>query len=139
MKTIQLILVLFLMLPVGCLAQSQGAGTKSPTAGEIGAYYFHNTTRCVTCRAVESEARQNIEILYPAMVKEGKISFSAYNLEEEPGKTLAKKLGVAGQSLILVKGTNKVDITNEGFLYARTNPDKLRSIMKDKIDGLKDL
>jgi hypothetical protein len=27
-------------------------------------YYFHMTTRCVTCKTVEAEARKNVEMLY---------------------------------------------------------------------------
>ena len=136
MKAVHLIMVLLALAPMVCQAQVQGGSPKSSSSDIVEAYYFHNTTRCATCRAVESEARQNIETLYPELVKQGKMSFQAFDLGEEQGKIMAKKLGVAGQSLLLVKGTNKVDITNEGFLYALTNPARLKSIMKEKIDGL---
>jgi len=39
----------------------------------------------------------------------------------------------------LVKGDQKINLTNEGFLYAVTNPTKLKSIIKEKVDGLLDL
>lgn len=139
MKTIKLVFILALLFSFICLAQSQNPASKTSTPVKIEAYYFHNTSRCVTCKAVEAEAKQDIEMLYPDLVKQGMMSFKAFNLEEEAGRTMSEKLGVSGQTLLLVKGTKKIDITNEGFLYARTNPNKLKSIIKARVDGLLDL
>jgi len=94
------------------------------------------TTRCVTCKAVESEARKNIDILYPDLVKKGKISFTVLNIEEPTGKVMGERLGVSGQALLIVKGDQKINITNEGFLYALSKPEKFKEIIKDKIDPL---
>jgi len=104
--------------------------------GDIEVYYFHMTTRCVTCKTVEAEARKNVEMLYAGQVKSGKISFTALNLEEATGKTLADKLGVNSQTLLIVKGDQKINITNEGFLYAVSKPQKFTEVMKSKIDPL---
>jgi len=57
-------------------------------------------------------------------------------MDNATGKAIAEKLQITGQTLLLVKGTQKINITNEGFLYARTNPEKFRSIIKEKVDGL---
>ena len=65
-----------------------------------------------------------------------KATFQAFNLEEDEGKNMAAKLDINGQTLIIVTGNNKIDITNEGFLYARSNPEKLKQIIKEKIDPL---
>jgi hypothetical protein len=35
-----------------------------------------------------------------------------------------------------VRGDEKINITNEGFLYAVAKPDKFQEIMKAKIDPL---
>lgn len=139
MKQIRLVFILALLFPFICMAQSQSPASKTSAPNKIEAYYFHNATRCVTCKAVEAEAKKAIEMLYPDLVKQGRMSFMALNLEETAGKTIAKKLGVSGQTLLLVKGTRKVDITNEGFLYAKTNPNKLKSIIKEKVDALLNL
>jgi len=37
---------------------------------------------------------------------------------------------------LVVKGNKKVNLTNEGFMYARTNPKKFKSIIKEKVDKL---
>jgi hypothetical protein len=110
--------------------------TANSKSGDIDVYYFHMTTRCVTCKTVEAEARKNVEMLYPGQVKSGRISFTALNLEEPTGKTLGDKLGVNSQTLLIVKGDQKINITNEGFLYAVSKPQKFTEVMKSKIDPL---
>lgn len=136
MKSLHVILIFAFMLSFAGMAHSQSAQAKTSSSDKIEVFYFHNTSRCVTCKTVEAEAKQDIETLYPDLIKQGKMSFTALNLEEEKGKVMAKKLGISGQTLLLVKGTQKIDITNEGFLYATTNPKKLKSIIKQKVDGL---
>jgi hypothetical protein len=69
-------------------------------------------------------------------MKSGKISFTALNIEESPGKDIGAKLGVNSQALLIVKGDQKINITNEGFLYAVSKPDKFKEIIKEKVDPL---
>jgi len=135
-----LIFACFMMLifsGVSCNAQPEKKKTVSATSGnDVEVYYFHMTTRCVTCRTVEAEARKDIEMLYADQVKTGKISFTALNLEEANGKAIGDKLGVSGQTLLIVKGDQKINITNEGFLYAVSKPNKFKEIIKEKVDPL---
>ena len=135
-----LILAGFMMLVfsgASCNAQPEKKQTVSATSGnDIEVYYFHRTVRCVTCKTIEAEARKNIEMLYADQVKTGKISFTALNLEEATGKTVGDRLGVNSQTLLIVKGDQKINITNEGFLYAVSKPDKFREIIKEKVDPL---
>ena len=137
MKTIKMCLLLFAIISIPLSAQTTKRVVKSSgTVNKIEAYYFHYTSRCVTCRTVEAEAKKNLETLYPQLVKKGLLSFRSLNLEESAGEALAKKLEVSGQTLLLVKGNNKINITNEGFLYARSNPEKFKSVIKEKVDEL---
>lgn len=114
-----------------CNAQSNEKVDKTNTSGKVEAYYFHFTARCVTCKAVESEAKADIESLYG-----GKVTFQSINLDDESSKTIAEKLQIAGQTLLIVKGDTKINITNEGFMYARSNPEKFKTIIKEKVDPL---
>ena len=130
-------LVLITLVGISCNGQTNQK--PSPIVSKIGdveVYYFHRTTRCVTCKTVEAEARKNIEMLYADQIKEGKISFTALNLEEATGKSVGDKLGVNSQTLLIVKGDQKINITNEGFLYAVSQPQKFTEVMKSKIDPL---
>jgi hypothetical protein len=135
-----LILLGFIMLLISgasCNAQTEKKQTLSSTSGnDVEVYYFHRTVRCVTCKTVEAEARKNIEMLYADQVKKGKISFTSLNLEEETGKTIGDRLSVNSQTLLIVKGDQKINITNEGFLYAVSQPQKFTEVMKSKIDPL---
>jgi hypothetical protein len=114
-----------------CNAQTTKNENKTNPSDKVEAYYFHFSSRCVTCKTVEAEAKADIESLYG-----GKVSFQAINLDEESSKALAEKLKIGGQTLIIVKGDTKIDITNEGFLYARSNPEKFKAIIKEKVDPL---
>jgi hypothetical protein len=129
--------VLITLIGIACNAQSnQKPAPVASTNSDVEVYYFHMTTRCVTCKTVEAEAKKNIEMLYADQVKSGKISFTALNLEETTGKSLGEKLGVNSQTLLIVKGDQKINITNEGFLYAVSQPQKFTEVMKSKIDPL---
>jgi thiol-disulfide isomerase/thioredoxin len=107
------------------------SSAQTGNQAKIKAYYFHNATRCVTCKTVEAEAKTDLKELYG-----DKVSFQALNLEEKSTQELAKKLKVSGQTLLVVNGEKQVNLTNEGFLYAVTNPDKFKKIIKEKVDPL---
>ena len=112
-------------------AQTSQKEAQSPAFNKIEAYYFHFSTRCQTCRAVEAETKADIETLYA-----GKVSFKVINLDDASSKAIAEKLKISGQTLLIVKGNQKINLTNEGFMYATTDPAKLKSIIKQKVDGL---
>ena len=129
--------VLITLVGISCNAQpNQKPAPAVSKNGDVEVYYFHMTVRCITCKTVEAEARKNVEMLYTDQVKTGKISFTALNLEEATGKTMGEKLGVNSQTLLIVKGDQKINITNEGFLYAVSQPAKFAEVMKSKIDPL---
>ena len=123
MKTLKSIVVLLFLAPV--FVFSQNNSTK------IEAYYFHNATRCTTCKTVEAEAKADLKELYG-----DKVTFQALNLEEKSTDAIAKKLKVSGQTLLVVKGDKQVNLTNEGFLYAVTDPDKFKAKIKEKVDPM---
>jgi hypothetical protein len=139
MKTYRLIIALLLMVPFfACTAQPSKKEVKSSdsSSDKIEAYYFHFTARCVTCKTIEANAKENLETLYPNQFKQGLITFQSLNLDEASSKPLAEKLGVSGQTLLLVKGDQKINLTNEGFLYAVAKPEKFKEIINEKVDGL---
>lgn len=131
MKRLKLILAVAIIPFITSFSQQTKTDNKS-TSTKIEGYYFHYTQRCVTCKTVEAQAKENIKTLYGENA-----SFQSVNLDEDSGKALAEKLKVSGQTLLVVKGNSKVNLTNDGFLYARSNPEKFKTIMKTKIDKLK--
>ena len=135
MKSLNVILslIVLLVLSVSCNAQPESKAGRSDlaVAESVEVFYFHNARRCATCMAVEVESKKILEELY-----KDKVAFSAYNLEEKDGKAMAGELGVSGQTLLIVSGETRINITNEGFLNARSDPGKLKQIMKEKNDPL---
>lgn len=139
MKLYSSILFLLLLFPfISCSTQSQGkeAPVISGNSDRIEVYYFHFTLRCEACLNIEARAKESLETLYPDYLKTGLISFQALNLDEAPNRELAKKLGVSGQALLLVKGNQKIDLTTEGFLYATVKPEKFKEIINEKVTDL---
>ena len=120
-----------------CNAQtSENQKTENVISEDIQVYYFHNTNRCATCKAVENETKMALETFYADKMNAGTIDFTSLNLEEDEGKTIAQTLRVSGQTLLIVKGETLVNLTNEGFMNARTNPTKFHEILKTQIDKL---
>ena len=122
---------LMLMSSLFSNAQTAKKEIKSASSAKVEAFYFHMSTRCVTCKAVESEAKKNLETLYG-----GKVTFQAINIEDDANKAIVEKLKISGQTLLIVKGGTKINLTNEGFMYAVNNPGKFKSIIKEKVDNL---
>ncbi|MDD2284582.1 MAG: nitrophenyl compound nitroreductase subunit ArsF family protein [Paludibacter sp.] len=128
----------FLFGNMSCEAQSKQKQQQSEIAvsDKVDVYYFHYTRRCVTCNTVESETKKHLEVLYPELVKNGKITFTSVNLEEAGSKAIAEKCGATGQSLLVVSGNKKTDLTQAGFMYARSQPEKLKAEIKLTLDPL---
>jgi hypothetical protein len=133
MKSLKLLVLMALILPLTGFSQTK-TSKEVTVNNRVEAYYFHNAIRCETCRTVEAEAKADLKELYG-----NRITFQALNLEDKTAQTIAKKLEVSGQTLLVVKGNEKINLTNEGFLYAVSNPDKFKAIIKEKVDPLIDL
>ena len=135
MKTLNFLLALFIIMSfiISCNAQAGNEDNRAKISktDNVEVFYFHYTRRWVTCQADENESKKAVEELYG-----GKVSFAGYNLEKPSGEQKGKELGVSGQTLMIVSGDTKINITSEGFMHARTNPEKLKEIIKEKIDPL---
>jgi hypothetical protein len=83
--------------------------------------------------AVEENAKKAVEALFPDKVKTGEISFTAINLDDTSGKEIAKKLSVGGQTLLVVRGDKKFDITGTAWLSAH-DFDKMKMEIKSGIE-----
>jgi hypothetical protein len=121
-----------LLLACSFIALSAMGNEKDDVVSEVKAYYFHNTRRCVTCKAVEDVAYNALKEL-----SAGKILLKSVNLDDKTNKDLINNIGAKGQALLIVKGDKKIDLTTDGFLYARTDPDKFVQKIRETLDSLK--
>jgi hypothetical protein len=123
MKKIFIASIALMMVSIqfSCNGQTEQkqSGTVSAITSQVGVYYFHFTRRCPTCIAVEENSKKAMEELYPEQIKTGDYFFKGINLDEESSNVIAKELGVGMQTLLVVHGDKKIDITGEGFMYAQ--------------------
>ncbi|MEI6683491.1 MAG: nitrophenyl compound nitroreductase subunit ArsF family protein [Bacteroidota bacterium] len=124
--------ILFLLAMV--MTSAMFAGTPV-SATKIEVYYFHFTRRCMTCQNVEKVSKNAVETLYPEKVRGGQVSFQSINLDEKTGEAIGAKYKIEGQTLIVIAGDKRVDLTDKGFLYANDSPDKLKAEIKKAVDG----
>ncbi|MGA2407348.1 MAG: nitrophenyl compound nitroreductase subunit ArsF family protein [Bacteroidales bacterium] len=136
MKTTVLLATLLLLIFtfISCSSQSnKKVVAQKVESSNVNVYYFHFTRRCATCLAVEDNARKAVEALFPNEVKAGDYSFTAINLDEASSKEIANKLSVGGQTLLVVRGDKKIDITDKGFLNAH-DLEKMKVEIKSAVD-----
>lgn len=139
MKTNHIIkfLIIFLVIQIHSLPDGLTAipGTLTLSA-RVEVLYFHYTKRNATCTSIEKVSREAVETYFPGQIKGGEVSFSAVNLDGKDGQTLAAKYGIDGQTLVVVSGTAKRDLTDKAMMYAATSPDKLKAEIKAAVEGL---
>ena len=109
--------------------------TISASDEKVEIYYFHYTRRCVTCTTVENETIAALDEFYSEEMKSGDIVFKTINLDESGSEEIAEKLEISGQTLLIVAGDKKENLTTDAFLNAKSNPEKLKEIIKSTIDS----
>lgn len=110
----------------------------APEQEEIKVIYFHNSRRCATCEAVENETQMALKEYFEDLMKAGTITFFSVNIEEESNEVLAETYEISGQTLLFISGDEKVDLTNDAFLNARSKPEKFRKKVKKTVENLMD-
>lgn len=139
MKNIYLFLTLALVTTLSHTVFSQNTSDTNPETSAlkptVEVYYFHNTRRCATCNAVEQVTLETLKDNYSERLASGDITFQSLNIEEKENEPLASQLGVSGQTLLIIKGGKKTDLTNDAFMYARTKPEKLKEKVQKTIDA----
>ena len=86
--------------------------------------------------ATEIETLKAIAALYPAQFKAGKIIFKSLNLDNATSKPFADKCKAEGQSLLIISGNKRIDLTDQAFMYANSKPEKLKAEIKNVIDKM---
>lgn len=140
MKNMAIYISLILITLSFCGCESANGNVKEEkttvsSTEKIEVYYFHYTRRCATCMAVEEETQNVLKQLYQDELNSNKVTFQSINLDEASSEEVAKKLGVSGQALLIVSGEQKENITTDAFMYAKSNPDKLKEVIKKNMDS----
>jgi ABC-type glycerol-3-phosphate transport system substrate-binding protein len=137
MKKITFILTIALAL-AGCnqtakKADSSSAAETTADANTVNVYYFHGKQRCATCIAVGDVAKATVE---KSFAGNKKVVFTEINVSDKTNEALAEKYEVTWNALIIAKGEDSVDITQQAFASALENPQALEDLIKKTISEL---
>jgi hypothetical protein len=84
-------------------ATSGPVGSKAEaTAPKVIAYYFHGTSRCVTCKKIEAYAWDAIKEAYPDFLKRGQLGLRSVDYEEPGNEHFLADYSLSSPSLVLV-------------------------------------
>jgi hypothetical protein len=94
-------------------------------------YYFHGKQRCKTCVAVGDIAKETIENTY---AENDKVIFTVINTTDKEFEALCEKYEVTWNALIIAKGEDFVEITDQAFATAVGNPEALENLIKEEVN-----
>ena len=102
--------------------------------------YFHGKQRCMTCMAIEKNAREVVEKDFANEKKSGKVVFKVVDISTPEGAKIAKDYRVSYSSLFLNSRRggkqSRTDITRFAFKNARKHTDVFKKEIADKINEL---
>lgn len=124
MKYLKLLSFAFLLVFAACQGQDKSktlATTDASTKIEV--IDFYGTHRCVTCEAIEANAKYTVETYFQDEVKSGKVEFKTVNVDDEKNYDLAERFEATGTALFInvIKGGEEqhLDLTNFAFAKGR--------------------
>lgn len=102
--------------------------------------YFHGKQRCVTCMAIEKNARDVVEKDFANEKKSGKVAFKVVDISTPEGARIAKDYRVTWSSLFVNSWKNgkekRSDMTQFAFKNARKHADEFKKGVSGKIKEL---
>ena len=123
------------LLLLACGSNSQTTDTHATNDGKLHIYYFHTAKRCPTCLAIEQTTEQVLQANYAQHLGD-KIIYQAVDLSDPQNAALAHTYQVSWSSLILHRDTLRIDLTQEAFAYARTEPERFQQLLCEHIQQL---
>jgi arsenate reductase-like glutaredoxin family protein len=106
--------------------------TQEQNSG-VNVYYFHGNQRCKTCIAVQDLTKATIEKTYPNT----EVRFIEVNTSKKENEALVEKYEVSWNALIIEKGENSEDLTEQAFALAVNSPKELEKIIIETVDRYK--
>lgn len=111
--------------------ETPNAGATKIDASIVNVYYFHGKQRCKTCVAVGDIAKETVEKNY---ADNNKVQFIEVSTSEKANEALAEKYEVTWNALIITKGENSIDITDQAFATAVNNPQSLENLITEEVN-----
>lgn len=139
MKTRNLLFIAFIALfAISCNSKGQTEKNESKETATVtlddsvtNVYYFHGKQRCKTCIAVGDLTKKTVEEAYAGNAN---VKFIEVDTSDKQFDDLVNKYEVSWNALIIARGNNSVDITEQAFGNAVNNPDVLRDLIKKEVN-----
>lgn len=100
-------------------------------------YNFHVTNRCPSCIAIEDATTKTLNTYFAAELKQGRIKRQVINVDDDANKKIAEKYQAFGSGLFITRSykgkETTLDLTGDGFKFARNKEDRFIEILKTKI------
>ena len=99
---------------------------------------FYGTHRCVTCEAIEANAKYTVDTYFQMEVKAGRLAFKTVNVDLEENYDIAEQFEASGTALFLniIKDGKEqhIDLTNFAFEKGRDKA-AFSAELKEKIEN----
>lgn len=132
-----IILLSFVIGFVSCGSDKKSAAAENLEKDRVEVIYFHGKQRCPTCMAIEKNAKEVIDSVFPSEIKDGTVVLRIVDISTPEGEALADEYEVSWSSLFVNKWSGGVetrdDLTEFGFGNARNNPDEFKDGLVEKI------
>jgi hypothetical protein len=83
--------------------ETQSISETAEPESKVVAYYFHGNTRCVTCRTIESYAREAIENGFSEALKKGQLEFKVVNVEEPQNEHFVQDYQLSASTVVVAR------------------------------------
>ena len=137
MKLLKLLTFALLFGLTACQAQDNSKTiSTTETISKIEVIDFYGTHRCVTCEAIEANAKYTVETFFQEAVKEGKVEFKTVNVDDEKNYEMAERFEATGTALyinVIKDGKEQhIDLTTFAFAKGR-DKEAFSTELKEKI------
>lgn len=138
-RILALMLVSLVMLACGEKSGKMMANEPSKQVKDyVEILYFHGKQRCVTCRAIEKNAKELLDSKFAGKMKAGKVVWRVIDISKKENEAIAEKYQVTWSSLYLVIHKNGKEqaenLTEFAFANAKSNPVKFKTELQQRIN-----
>lgn len=98
----------------------------------VNVYYFHGKQRCKTCIAVGELTAKTIKEAYQGNEN---VKFIEVDTSDKQFEDLVEKYEVSWNALIIAKGDQSVNLTEQAFANAINTPDALVTMIKEEVNN----
>lgn len=138
MKLLNLFVLTFLIFTTACQGQDNGKTVSTTnTSAKIEVIDFYGTHRCITCEAIEANAKYTVETYFPEAVKRGTLEFKTINVDLDSNYDIAERFEATGTALfinVIKDGKEEhIDLTNFAFAKGR-DKEVFSAELKEKIE-----